>query len=210
MLSARFRHGAWHRTWLVMPGGVSSPCRGGAGSRAASLRASGRRPGRRESPGCRRRACDVGDRFKVGARAEPEDGGAARADERQAPLDGRRRLRERLRERDAVHVDSLLLGAAPDDARVRRRPPLEEVALAPLRLEQRHLALRQRRGERDPRRAAARADVDDRPVERRARPRPRAARRPRASPAPPPRRAERSARASREPRAASHAGRTTT
>ena len=40
------------------------------------------------------------------------------------------------------------------------------VALAPLRLEQRHLALRQRSRERDPGRAAAGADVDDRPLER--------------------------------------------
>ena len=60
----------------------------------------------------------------------------------------------------------LLLGTAPHDPQVRqlRRPPLEEVALASLRLEQRHVPARQRRCERDPGRAAARADVHDRPV----------------------------------------------
>ena len=45
------------------------------------------------------------------------------------------------------------------------RPALEELRLAPLGLEQGHLTLRQRRGERDSGRAAAAADVDDRPGE---------------------------------------------
>src|SRR5439155_23171274 len=57
----------------------------------------------------------------------------------------------------------LFLGAAPDDARVRRRPPLEEVALAALGLDEHELLVGQRVRERDPRCAAARADVDDGP-----------------------------------------------
>ena len=62
-------------------------------------------------------------------------------------------------------LDRLLLGAAPDDRRVRRRPLAEEVTLPALGIEQRHLAFRQRCRERNPRRAAARADVDQRPFE---------------------------------------------
>src|SRR5260370_1170660 len=53
--------------------------------------------------------CDATDRVKICARAEPEHYRAARTNERQAPLDRRRRLRERLGERDAIPVDDLLL-----------------------------------------------------------------------------------------------------
>ena len=59
----------------------------------------------------------MGDRFEVGARAEPEDRGAARADERQAPLGGDARLRERLRERDAVRVNRSCSSARPQMTR---------------------------------------------------------------------------------------------
>ena len=136
-------------------------------------------------------------------RADPEDDRSARAHERQAPLGRGRRLRERLRDRDAGPVGRLLLGATPDDARVRRREPLEERALAPLGLEQHHLAVGKRMGERDPGCAAAasrrrRSGPSKRrdELERR-----RASRR--AAPAgPPPRRGAPSARASRR-RAAS-------
>src|SRR6185312_15899498 len=64
-------------------------------------------------------------------------------------------------------VDRLLLGPAADDPQVRQlvRPAVEEVALAPARLEQRHVAVRQRVRKRDARRAAARAHVDDRALE---------------------------------------------
>ena len=87
-------------------------------------------------------------------------------------------------------VDLLLLGAAPHDARVRRCVLAQEVALARLRLEQHELPLRQRERERDPRRAAAGADVHDRALPRAARARARAASR-RAAPAAPPRVADR-------------------
>src|SRR5207245_8729635 len=84
----------------------------------------------------------------VCGRTEPEHDRTTGTHERQAPLDRGRRPCERLRERHTVHIRLLLLGATPDDTRVRRRPSLEEVALAPLRLEQGHPALRQRNGER--------------------------------------------------------------
>ena len=59
------------------------------------------------------------------------------------------------------------LGAAPDDAEVRqlRLPAAQELRLPPLRFEQGHLSLGERRRERNPRRAAPGADVDDRAVE---------------------------------------------
>src|SRR5581483_12196706 len=68
----------------------------------------------------------------------------------------------RLRARDAGPVDRLFLRTPPDDARLRRRPALEEVALASLGLEEHELALGKGLCERDPRCTAARADVDDR------------------------------------------------
>ena len=97
----------------------------GAGSPAASgpifadhdeARRRARRARRRAAPATAR------DALGVGGRADPEDDRAARPHERQAPLGRRRRRRERLRDRDAGPVGLLLLGAAPDDARVRRRP----------------------------------------------------------------------------------------
>ncbi len=110
---------------------------------------------------------DSGDAVALRRGADPEDDTAALADERQAPLDRRRRMGERLRDRDAVRLDGLLLRPAPDDLEVRQlaRPALEEVALAALRLEQRDRPAGERRGERDARGAAARPDVDDRAVE---------------------------------------------
>src|SRR5262249_1122806 len=57
-------------------------------------------------------------------------------------------------------------GPTPDDARVRGRPSLEEVALAPFGLEQDELVTRQRVGQRDARNTAAGSHVDDRPVVR--------------------------------------------
>jgi hypothetical protein len=48
---------------------------------------------------------------------------------------------------------------------VRWGPPLEELALPPLRLQQHDLAVGQLVRKRDPGRSAAGADVDDRPVE---------------------------------------------
>ena len=71
----------------------------------------------------------------------------------------------RSHESKGQRLDRLLLGASPDHARVRRRPLPEEVALALLRFEERHLAPRQRSREGNPRRAAARADVHERPAE---------------------------------------------
>ncbi len=108
---------------------------------------------------------DSRDCFAIGGLTEPENCCAAHADERKAPLDCHRRLRERLRQRDSEALDRLLLGSTPHDRRVRRRPLAEEVALPALGIEQRYLAFRQRSRERNPRRAAARADVDQRPFE---------------------------------------------
>ena len=103
---------------------------------------------------------------QVSCSADPEDGGATRPDERKQPLGGDRRRRERLRERNAVDVRLLLFRAAPDDPKIRKlgRPALQEIGLSPLGLEQGHVALGQRRRHRDPGRAAAGTDVDDRPV----------------------------------------------
>ena len=76
---------------------------------------------------------------------------------------------ERLRDRDSVRLERLLLGPAPDDLEVRQlgRPALEELALSPLCLEQRDGPLGERRGERDAGCPAARPDVHDRAVEAR-------------------------------------------
>ena len=76
----------------------------------------------------------------VRRRPDEEHDRPARADERQAPLGRDRRRGERLRDGHPGPVRLLLLGAAADDAGVRRRPLLEEHALAPLRLEQDELA----------------------------------------------------------------------
>src|SRR5207248_9696090 len=91
-----------------------------------------------------------------------EDGGASRSDERERPLRRGGRLGERLRDRDPEAVGLLLLGATVHDCRVRRRMLPQELALAAVRLEQRHLALRKCERERDPGGAPARADVYDR------------------------------------------------
>jgi hypothetical protein len=107
---------------------------------------------------------DSCNRRDIRARADPQDRGPARPDERQAPLgrDGRRR--QRLRNRDAETVDFLLLGPAPDDADVREstRGPFEKRAFLPLGLEQDDLAFGKRSGKRNPRRASPRADIHDR------------------------------------------------
>lgn len=105
--------------------------------------------------------------FGLCGRADPQHDHAPGTHERQAPFGRCRRLRQRLRDRDAGPVQLLLLGPPPHDARVRRRDSLEELALPPLRFQQYDLAIGQRMGERDARRTAAAPDVDDRPVERR-------------------------------------------
>ena len=65
-------------------------------------------------------------RGPVRRRADPEHDRTALAHERQAPLGGGRRLRQRLCHGNPGPVGLLLLGAAPDDTGVRRRRPLEE------------------------------------------------------------------------------------
>jgi hypothetical protein len=104
------------------------------------------------------------DRLGIRRRADEENRRAPDFDERQAPLDRDRRRRERLCDRNAEAVGWLVLGPAPDDAYVREnagdRP--EKRALPTVRLEQHHLASGERRGQGDPGRAPARADVDDR------------------------------------------------
>ena len=99
----------------------------------------------------------------LGGRADPEDDRAALAHEREAPLGRNRRFGERLRDRDAVRLDRLLLGTPPHDSQVRELvgPALEKLALPALCLEQRHRPLGKRRRERDPGRPAARPDVGD-------------------------------------------------
>jgi len=116
-------------------------------------------PGRRGEPLRHPR-----NRFGVRGRADVEHRCAAGSDERQAPLRSHDRRRERLRHGHAVRVRLLLLGSSLHDPRVRRREAAQKVALAAVRLEQRHLPLGQRDRERDPGGAAAGADIHHRPV----------------------------------------------
>ncbi len=58
-------------------------------------------------------------RVRVGARADVEDHGSTRGNERQAPLDCDRRRRQRAGDGGAVRLERLLLGATANDARVR-------------------------------------------------------------------------------------------
>ena len=103
--------------------------------------------------------------LEVGARPDPEDGSASWTHEREAPLRGDRRDRERLRDRDAVGVGLLFLCTPLDHASVRRRPDAQEIALAAGRLQQDDLAIGQRCRKRNPGHSAAGTDVDDRPLE---------------------------------------------
>ena len=97
------------------------------------------------SPSSRSRACqpralrDALDRLTVRLPARARGRPRRHRDEGQAELDRDRRPREGLRERHAVRLDRLLLGAAPDDLDVRKLggEALEERALASLRLEER-------------------------------------------------------------------------
>ncbi len=101
---------------------------------------------------------------EVGALADPDDRRPAGPDERQAPLGSNRRRRERLCKRHTGPVGALLLGPAPDHPRIGWGPFLQELTAAALRLEQDELPARQAVRERDPGRAVAGADVDDRAV----------------------------------------------
>src|SRR5919204_3014804 len=100
-----------------------------------------------------RRLCDA---LALGGGPDPQHNGSAFGHERQAPLRRHDRRRERFRERDAVTVCCLLFRPALDHARVGRRPPPQELALATVCFQQRELALWERVGERDSRYAAAR------------------------------------------------------
>jgi hypothetical protein len=104
------------------------------------------------------------DRFRLGARADPEHHRATRFHQRQAQLSGHRRGGERFRDGDVVAIRLLFLRAPVDDADVWELASgfSEEVALAVAGLEQRHFPFGKNRGERNPRRAAAGANVDDR------------------------------------------------
>ena len=146
-----------------------------------------KKPSGASSSSAASRSRDGRHRGRFGARPHPEHDRPAGAHERQAPLRRNRRRCEGLRKRTAGPVELLLLGAPPDDARVRRRVLTQEGALALLRLQQDELRVRQRVRERDPRRAAARADVHDRARPPAARARARAAS-PREALAAPPRR----------------------
>jgi hypothetical protein len=100
----------------------------------------------------------------VGARPDVENHGPAGTHEWQTPFGGYRRRAKRLCNRHAVLLGLLLLGATLDNIGVGElaRGLAQERALAPIRLEQCHLSVRQGRRERDSRRATAGADVDDR------------------------------------------------
>src|SRR5205085_132762 len=69
--------------------------------------------------------------LRVCRRAHPEHHRATFADERQAPLGGRRRLGECLRHGHACPVHGLFLGPSPNDTGIRRRPALEKFTLPP-------------------------------------------------------------------------------
>src|SRR5262249_12103935 len=97
-----------------------------------------------------------------GGPAEPDQSGPSHPDEGQAQLDGDGRLRERLRERDAVALDGLLLRSSPDNADVRELAgePFEELALPALCLEEREHPVRQRDRQGQPWASSSRSDVD--------------------------------------------------
>ena len=105
--------------------------------------------------------------FQIRRRPYVEHHAAPRPHERQAPLGGHRRRGERPRHRHAIRIDGLLLGPAADNPDVWQAgcDALEKGRLAPVRLEQRHLAVGQRGRERNAGGAAARSHVDDRPLE---------------------------------------------
>ena len=116
----------------------------------------------------RRRAfpADAGDCVHVGGGADPEHDRAAFAHERQAPLRGHGRRRERLRHRDLVTVCLLAprRGPRPRAGSGARPSTAQESVLRRSASSSVTSPVGQRRGERDPRRAAAAADVDDRAV----------------------------------------------
>ena len=107
---------------------------------------------------------NVSDAAAISARPNPQNGRAARTDERQTPLRSNRRGCKSLRDRGTVAVRRLFLRAPLDDAGVRRRETTEEFALASVCFEQRELAVRQRMREWNSRNAAAGSDVYDRTV----------------------------------------------
>ena len=77
--------------------------------------ASSRRPGETR--------CRPLDALDLDRRPDPEQHRTPFPHEREAPLDGRHGLGERLRDRDAVALERLLLRSAPDDAQVREARP---------------------------------------------------------------------------------------
>src|SRR5262249_26375259 len=110
---------------------------------------------------------DAADGLGVRAQPDEQDDRSGHSDQRQAPLSRHGRSGKRLRGRHAVLLGRLLLGSALDDLYVRKLPGdlAQKRALAFVRLEERHLPVGQRRGERDPRSPTAGANVDDRPRE---------------------------------------------
>src|SRR5215510_1743635 len=111
---------------------------------------------------------DAADRGDVHRRADVQHRAAAHRSKRQAPLGRNRRGRQRLGHGNSEAVRLLLLRPTLDHSHVRELAcdlP-EEGALSTVRLQQRHLTLRQSSCQRQPRRAATRAYVDDRALER--------------------------------------------
>ena len=125
------------RRVLLSRGGACGPCRGGGGSPAALVRASGSGAVRRGPRGGRRPAAAPRARRRRRRRsARRRERRRRRSDEGQAPLHGDRRRRECLRDGGSGPVCPLLLDPPAHDPGVRGRPVLEEGALLPLRLEQ--------------------------------------------------------------------------
>src|SRR5262245_37817519 len=87
---------------------------------------SGRAVGELTRDLCRR----CSNSITIGGRPDPEHDRAAFGDERETPLRGHDRRRQRLRQRNLVTVCCLVFGAALDDMRVRWCPPAQELALA--------------------------------------------------------------------------------
>ena len=92
------------------------------------------------------------DRVGVRRRADEEDGRPRQRGRAEDTARPRRGEQECLRNRNAVRLELLLLGAAAHDANIREVgcDALEERGLPPIRFEQRHLAFGQRSGERQP------------------------------------------------------------
>ena len=108
------------------------------------------------------------DTLRLCGGADPEHDRPPGPNEWEAELGGDGGLGERLRDSYPPRVRRLFLRTAPNDVGVRQLalPTPQELALAPFRLEQRHLPLWERNREGNSGRTASGAHVDDRALER--------------------------------------------